>query len=177
MRKCLFALVMLAGCGGAAEQPGGNQAVPASGAERSEQAAKGASRQAIGTSRLTGLYEGGSGERRNQLCILDKGTGNAQFGIVVWGAGLNSCSGAGQAVREGEVLRLQMAGDSECSIRAAIDGPAVKLPAELPAGCDYYCGAGARFSGAEVTRAGSTAQDAMKAKDIVGDPLCESRDP
>ena len=178
MRSWPFAFLLLAACGGAAEQEGNNSASPAGAQEASEGEAKGAAAQAIGTSRLTGLYEDKRQGEPSQLCIIDKGTGNAQFGIIVRGEGLNSCSGAGQAIRDGEMLRLRMAGDSECEIRASIDGATVALPAEVPAGCAYYCAiSGARFGGARLTRTGTTAEDAMKAKDIVGDPLCESRAP
>lgn len=178
MRPWPIALLLLAGCGGADDQAGNNAAAPGPAAEAPDGGAKGAAPTAIGSGRLTGLYEGGSGERRDQLCIVDKGSGDAQFGIIVWGEGLNSCSGAGQVAREGQGLRLRMAGDSQCEIRASIDGAAVVLPAEVPAGCAYYCAAsGARFTGARLTRSGTTDVDALKARDIVGDPLCEPREP
>lgn len=176
MKKSLIILALVAGCGGAAEQPGGNGSAPAT-AEAQEPGAKGAASTAIGTTRLTGLYEGGQAGQRNQLCVVDKGTGNAQFGIVVWGANMHSCSGAGQIVRERDTLRLQMAGDSECEIRATVNGTTVTLPRTLPAGCSYYCGARAQFAGATLTRTGATAEDAMKAKDLAGDPLCAGISP
>jgi hypothetical protein len=86
---------------------------------------------------------------------------------------MHSCSGSGQAVRSGDTLTLTMDGDSTCRIEARMESGTVTLPQTLPAGCSYYCGARARFSGATFTRSGATAADAMKAKDLAGDPLCE----
>ena len=167
MKKALFLLAFLAGCG-RGDQPADNSAEPES---RSAEAA--AKRPAAATdARLTGLYEGGSGAQKNQLCIVEKG-GDAQFGLIVWGGNLHSCAGAGQALRQGERLTLKMAGDEACSIEASLKGGAVSLPKSLPEGCAYYCGARASFAGASFTRAGSTEADAKKATDIAGDPLCD----
>jgi hypothetical protein len=76
-------------------------------------------------------------------------------------------------VRDGARLRLRMAGDEACEVEARIDGGTVTLADTIPEGCSYYCGARARFEGAVLTRRGTSAEDAMKAKDLVGDPLCE----
>ncbi|HWH18704.1 MAG TPA: hypothetical protein VNT77_10290 [Allosphingosinicella sp.] len=157
MRQVLMALVLVAGCG--------------AGADQANNAADDAVGSAVATAGLTGLYEGGS-VRPNQLCIIDEGTGNASFGLVVWGANMHSCSGAGQAVRDGNRLTLTMTGDESCAIEASIEGGKVTLPATLPQGCAYYCGAQARMTGASFTRKGVTAEDAMKATDLVGEPLC-----
>jgi hypothetical protein len=70
------------------------------------------------------------------------------------------------------VLKLAMAGDSACTIEAAISGKTVKLPKEVPAGCSYYCGARASLAGTELTQTGTGKNDALKAKDLVGEPLC-----
>ena len=172
MKKSLIVLVLLAGCGG--REPGnnsvdGNDTLGAA----PKAAAQNPAGAAIATTQLTGLYEGGAGPRRSQLCVVDKGTGNAQFGINIWGPELRACSGAGQAVRAGDRLTLTMAGDSSCTIEARIAGGSVTLPNQLPAGCAYYCGPGASFAGTTLVRSGTTVQDAMKAKDIADDPLCE----
>lgn len=121
--------------------------------------------------RLVGLYEGGAGPRRSQICMVEKGSGT-QFGLLVWGDNLHSCSGAGQASRSGERLTLKMAGDETCTIEARISGGTISLPASLAKGCAYYCGAGARMAGASFTRSGTGEADALKAADIAGDPLC-----
>ncbi|HYD35981.1 MAG TPA: hypothetical protein VEA60_00085 [Allosphingosinicella sp.] len=122
--------------------------------------------------RLTGLYESAAGGQRNQLCMVEKG-GETQFGLIVWGGNLHSCSGAGLAERSGERLSLRMTGDETCAIEASLKGGNVTLPASLPAGCAYYCGARATLAGATFARAGTTAADAKKATDIAGDPLCD----
>lgn len=158
MKRILIALIMVAGCGAGGDGAGdeaGNTA-----------------RQAVQTAGLTGLYEGGATNRPNQMCVIDRGSGNAQFGLVVWGANLHSCSGAGQAVQEGNVLRLAMAGDESCTIEARMENGTVTLPAAVPEGCAYYCGARAQLGGASFAKKGGTAEDAMKARDLVGEPLC-----
>jgi hypothetical protein len=170
MNKPLIVLVLLAGCGPAGP---GNDTVAGNGASP-ETAAREAAEQAVATARLTGLYEGGQPDRRDQLCIIERGAGDARFGIIVWGSDTHSCSGAGEAVREGDRLRLRMAGDEACEVEARIERGTVTLAGTVPEGCGYYCGARARFEGAVLTRRGTSAQDAMKATDLVGDPLCES---
>ena len=128
--------------------------------------------QAVQTASLTGLYESSAAGRRNQLCVVDRATGDARFGLVVRGAGADGCSGAGSAVRQGAVLRLRMSGDEACTIDARIEGTRVTFPAALPSGCAYYCGRGASFAGATFDKTGGGAEDAMRAQDLVGDRLC-----
>lgn len=166
MRQVLMALVLVAGCGA-----GGDQAGNGTGA------ADGVPASAVQTSNLTGLYEGGAPLQPNQICVIDKGTGNAAFGLVVWGENLHSCSGSGEVIREGDTLRLSMAGDESCTIEGKISGGNVTLPQAVPEGCSYYCGARARLAGATFTKKGGTAEDAMKAKDLVGEPLCSGLSP
>lgn len=154
-----LALLALAGCGRDDGEIGANQAAPAP------------APAAVGTTQLTGLYESAD-TRPNQMCVIDSGAGNARFGLVVWGAELHSCSGIGEAVRDGNVLRLSMAGDEQCVIEARIDGTSVTLPETAPEGCAYYCGARARLGSASFEKVGDTPQDALRATDLVGDPLC-----
>jgi hypothetical protein len=171
MKKILYILLVLAACG--RDDPAANNLAGA--AESAGPAAAGKSRPASSEApetRLTGLYEGGSGAQKNQMCIVEKG-GDAQFGLLVWGGNLHSCSGAGTAVRKGERLTLRMTGDEACTIDATLKDGVVTLPAKLPLGCAYYCGARASLAGARFTRAGSSAADAKKATDIAGDPLCD----
>jgi hypothetical protein len=168
-------LLTLSACGGSddagnqAAAPGGdNRAAPAKAA-----AGPGPAKSAVQTAGLTGLYEGGTGPQRSQMCIVDKGTGNAQFGINLWGGNMHSCSGAGSAVRAGNRLTLTMAGDQSCTLNATISGNTVTLPTDVAQGCAYYCGARARFSGQTLERTGTTVADAVKATDLAGDPLCD----
>lgn len=159
MRQVLMALVLVAGCGAGADQ--GN-----------DSADGGVAADAVQTAGLTGLYEGGAPLRPNQMCVIDRGTGSASFGLVVWGEDMNSCAGSGEAVRQGDTLRLTMAGDESCAIEARMEGGTVTLPQALPQGCAYYCGAEATLGGASFARKGGSVEDAMKAKDLVGEPLC-----
>ena len=165
MKRMLAACLLLAGCGGGGEEA--NQAVPTQ-PQTAQPKADGA---ALAT--LTGLYEGGRAARPNQLCITEGKGGANRFGLVVWGANDHSCSGSGTASRRGDSLRLTMLGDSSCTLEAPISGATVTLPAALPQGCAYYCGARASFARASFSRAGSTEADAKKATDIAGDPLCD----
>ncbi|HEX8623356.1 MAG TPA: hypothetical protein VF718_15415 [Allosphingosinicella sp.] len=164
MKKSFLILLLLAGCGrGDAPPDEGNGAAPAAGGQAAGPAAP------ASKARLTGLYEGGTGAQKNQLCLADKGA-ETEFGLIVWGANLHSCSGAGVAVRSGERLTLRMTGDETCAIEATLKGGTIALPATLPTGCAYYCGARASLAGASFTRAGD---DVKKATDIAGDPLCD----
>ncbi|HEX8307619.1 MAG TPA: hypothetical protein VF645_04295 [Allosphingosinicella sp.] len=167
MKKTLVILLLLAACG--RDDPAAeNRAAPGPGAPA---ASKSISPNAGGSAqtRLAGLYEGGSGAQKNQMCIVEKG-GGAQFGLLVWGGNLSSCSGAGRAERKGDRLTLTMTGDETCTIDARLEDGVVTLPAKLPLGCAYYCGARASFAGASLTRTGA---DVKKATDIAGDPLCD----
>lgn len=154
-------MLLLAACSPSGEPAGQSEA-------QDDAAAPGAGAAAAG---LTGLYESGAKGRPDQLCMIDEAKG-ARFGLVVWGAGLNSCSGTGTAERKGEGLRLRMTGDETCAIDARLEGGTVILPASIPEGCAYYCGSGASLANARFTRSGSSLADAARARDLVGDPLC-----
>jgi hypothetical protein len=162
MKKSLIVLALVAGCGASGQsQGGGNTSDAVSGGETAAAAGGG----------LAGLYESAAGARPSQMCILEKG-GKAQFGVTIWGANLRACSGAGTATLAGERLTLRMTGDSACTLDATLRNGIVTFPASAPAGCAYYCGAGAGFAGATLTRRGAGAAAAMKAKDVAGEALC-----
>lgn len=165
MKKIFLLLLCLAACG--RDDPAAdNRSAPVKGAEASK--ARPSAPSSAGA-RLAGLYEGGSGAQKNQMCIVDKG-GEPEFGLLVWGGNLHSCSGAGRAVRKGSALTLTMTGDETCRIEASIREGVVELPKTLPKGCAYYCGGRASLGGARFTRVGD---DVKKATDIAGDPLCD----
>lgn len=167
----LLLLPLLAGACGA--QGGLNQAdgpKPANGAEPA--AGGGAPPPVVQTTTLTGLYEGGTGQPRSQLCVVERAGGEGRFGMVVHGAGGQSCAGSGAAVRQGPAVRLSMQGDEACTVTAQLQGTRLVLPAQLPAGCNYYCSRGATLAGAAFDKTGGTAEDAMRATDLVGDRLC-----
>ncbi len=172
MKKFLVALVLVAGCSSDEErQSAGNQtAAPAESAQpRPQPQPQGTSGARLAS--LGGLYEGGPPDRRHQMCIVEA-DGADRFGLVVWGSNMHSCSGSGSVRREGNVMRLSMAGDSACTIDATISGTTVKMPANVPAGCSYYCGPRAKLTGVELTQTGTKRADAMRAKDLVGESLC-----
>ncbi len=169
MKKLLFAVLILAACSrDGADSGGGNASAPAG-----QTVSEGRSSPSGAITTLTGLYEGGGGAGpRDQMCMVDPQGETARFGLVVWGAEQHSCSGSGTATRSGERLQLKMAGDETCTIDARISGAEIVLPDTLPDGCAYYCGARARMNGARFTQAGTGRDDAIEAKDLVGDPLC-----
>ncbi|MGA9582687.1 MAG: hypothetical protein WBR13_12045 [Allosphingosinicella sp.] len=170
MKKTLLIFLLLAACG--RDDPAAdNRAAPGAAGPAAAGESSPASSDSAST-RLTGLYEGGAGPQKNQMCIVEKGR-DAEFGLVVWGGNLHSCSGAGRAVRKGERLSLSMTGDETCTIDATLRDGKVTLPANLPLGCAYYCGARASLAGASFTRSGSGEAEARKATDIAGDPLCD----
>ncbi|MEA3063718.1 MAG: hypothetical protein QOJ27_146 [Sphingomonadales bacterium] len=167
MKKSLLVLLLLAGCG-RGDPATDNRAEPERpAAEPGKESPPGET-----GARLTGLYEGGEGAQKNQLCIVEKGS-EARFGLLVWGGNLHSCSGAGIARRGGGRLQLSMTGDETCTIDATLKDGVVVLPQTLPTGCAYYCGAHASLAGARFTRSGTTEADAHKATDIAGDRLCD----
>lgn len=171
MKKLLVAAVLLASCSGSDESEqmvGGNEAAPA--VRGQNQSERSAAPEVLAT--LTGLYEGGGREPRHQMCVVKGQGGDQRFGLIVWGGNQHSCSGSGTVARNGNGLRLAMAGDSACTIEASISGKTIKLPEAVPQGCAYYCGQRATLGGAELTQQGTTEAAAMRAKDLVGEPLC-----
>lgn len=175
--KRLLLLPLLAAAACQPQDAMTNNGVPATAAPRPGEtaAAPAAAPQAVQTATLTGLYESiGTAGSRSQMCMVDRGAGGGgtRFAIVLRGPGSETCSGDGSAVRQGGVLRLNMAGDEACAIEARIEGGRISFPPATPAGCAYYCSRGARFAGAAFDKTGGTAEDAMRAEDLVGDRLC-----
>jgi hypothetical protein len=125
----------------------------------------------VQTATLTGLYESGGADRRSRMCAIER-DGTVRFGLVVWSAADQGCSGAGTATRSGDRLRLVLAGSESCTIEARIEGRRLVFPPTQPPGCAYYCSPGARFAGAALDKIGGTEADAMRAEDLVGDRLC-----
>ncbi len=65
-----------------------------------------------------------------------------------------------------------MAGDVDCAIDAEMEGTRVTFPATVPDGCSYYCSPAATLAGKAFEKTGDTAEDALRASDLVGNPLC-----
>ena len=169
MKKSLLLLALVTGCGG--DVSGGNDQSGNGAAPATQTEAGAAPSAASSPNTLTGLYESGSGDQKNQLCMVEKGSAT-QFGLIAWGADMHSCAGAGTAVRTDDRLTLTMTGDSSCTIQARFEDGKIILPGTLPEGCAYYCGARASMANVDFSRTGTTAADAAKAKDLAGDPLC-----
>jgi hypothetical protein len=172
MKRIALLFLLAAGCGTSAQRET-NEASVAPKDAPPEAAAPEAPAGPEEPAALTGLYEGARTQATDQLCMVAGARPDeARFGLVVWGSDLHSCLGAGQAVRQGDRLTLRMSGDSSCEIVSTVKDGAIAMPATVPQGCSYYCGARASFAGASFTRKGATTADAMKATDLVGDPLC-----
>lgn len=161
MRKALCLAFCLAACG----QSDGN------GGRADRSGRPDAPRAPVQTATLTGLYESG-GARPSQVCIVEQGGGGGRFGLVTREGDRPGCSGAGTAVRAGDRLRLTMDGESACAIEARIREGEVAFPAAVPPGCSYYCAPGAPLAGLAFVKVGGTREDALRARDLVGDPLC-----
>lgn len=160
MRKLLLlASFLAAGCGQGSEP-----------AQNVSTMAPAPSRAPAQTATLTGLYESGDSPP-GQLCITEQGR-TARFGLVTRRGARAGCSGAGTAIRTGDVLRLTMTGDSACVIQARLQGTVLSLPTTMPGGCAYYCAPGATAAGAVFIKTGGAQADARRARDSVGDPLC-----
>jgi hypothetical protein len=176
----LAATFLLAACAGGGEGEGNEAASTKAGSGKSApggaagSGAAAAGRPIAAGDSLTGLYERKDGGLSSQLCIVQRGGGEARFGLNLWGGNMHSCSGAGTAVRSGQQLTLTMAGDRACVITARIQGNAIRLPERVPEGCSYYCGARARMTGVSLARTGTTEADALKARDVVDEPLCDA---
>ena len=162
MRKLLlFAVSLAAGCGQGPTQTGNGSG---------NRAAAAPARGPVQTATLTGLYES-TGPSASQLCITEQG-GAARFGLVTRSSGMVACSGAGTATRSGSTLRLVMGGESACRIEARLDGGRVVFPPSFPRGCDYYCRPGGGVGTPALVKTGGTSEDALRARDLAGGPLC-----
>jgi hypothetical protein len=167
MKRFLIALLILGGCS-QSEEPQQRDAAEGKG----DQTLTSTSGKPGEIRTLMGLYEGGEVSPRNQLCIVENKGEQPRFGIVIWGENQHSCSGSGTVLRDGDRLQLKMAGDETCTIAARISGKTIILPESVPDGCSYYCGARARLTAVRFDQVGTGRDDAAKAKDLVGDPLC-----
>jgi hypothetical protein len=123
---------------------------------------------------LTGLYEKKEGGLSSQLCIVEKEQGSGRFGLNIWGGNMHACSGSGTVTRNGNQLTLAMEGDRSCSLTAAIEGNSIRLPTEIPEACNYYCGKQANMARVSLARTGTSQADALKARDVVDEPLCDT---
>jgi hypothetical protein len=123
---------------------------------------------------LTGLYQSAGPAPASQMCIVPTKHGGSRFGLVIWGGNYHSCSGSGAARRAGDRLFLTMAGESACRVEAKIAGSNIVFPGQVAPGCSYYCGARATLAGARLAQRGAGRAEAMKATDLVGEPLCVS---
>jgi hypothetical protein len=167
----LIATLSLCACGGDDEgNSAGNLAGGAKGGAAA-QSVKPGTPIAAGDS-LTGLYEKKEGGLSSQLCIVERGQGAARFGLNIWGGNMHACSGSG--TREGGKLTLAMEGDRACTVTATIEGDAIRLPSDIPEACNYYCGEQAKMAGVSLARTGNSQADALKARDVVDEPLCDA---
>ncbi|WP_158702983.1 hypothetical protein [Allosphingosinicella vermicomposti] len=171
MRAVLIALLLLSACGRE-----GEEAKQADGEASSERAKTPPVLRADGQpGSLTGLYESGQGIGTSQLCAIEKSGQPTRFALVLRGAGDRSCSGGGTLRREGRDLHFTMAGESTCTFDARLEGRRLVISNAVPSGCSYYCTAGTSLAGAGFTMVAPSVEDALRARDLVGEPLCGTR--
>lgn len=129
--------------------------------------------ESVRTDDLTGLYLGeGEGKYQDRICMVAAPSGAVRFGIVTLERDRSACSGLGRVEQAGAELRLVMAGEEECIVRARMDGTKIALLAAGPGSCSYYCSPGARLAGKAFEKTGDTAEAALGAADLVGNSLC-----
>jgi hypothetical protein len=167
--RAVMMILLLAGCSKADEGEGKEEGEP-----------KGAGKAAPifradgALASLTGLYEGGPDLAPSQLCIIDEKQ-EIRFALLMRRDAEKSCSGGGTLVRDGGTLRFTMAGESACAFDAALNGRTVTVSGPVPPSCSYYCTAGTSLDGANFTLHGASIEDARRARDLVGEPLCGER--
>lgn len=146
------AACLLAGCGGNGSDAGGD-------------AGPGGA--------VSGLYTQTQGERRGQLCLVERDGRAGSFGFITWGRGDANCSGSGSIRKEADRLTLLLDGDEGCSIEAEAEGGALRVTRSLSGECArYYCAGGASLDGVRFERSEDGIVGAGKARDLVGAPLC-----
>jgi len=163
-------IIALSSCGEKA-------AAPKEGQKAEKGAAKAVFRPDGQLANLTGLYESGPDQARSQLCVVEAPGEDIRFAMVLRRDRDRSCSGGGTVKREGETLRFTMAGESACTFEAELKGHRVGAAAAVPSGCAYYCTVGTSLAGADFTLVGASLEDAGRARDLVGEPLCGSLSP
>src|SRR3546814_12786106 len=82
------------------------------------------------------------------------------------------CTASGTARREGELLRVTLAGKDGCGFDARYEGDRIVLPGTLPKGCARYCTGRASLAGMEVDRLSDSAAEARAMRDAKGRLLC-----
>lgn len=119
-----------------------------------------------------GLYLGSGAAEESRLCITGSQATGWRFALVLRDERGLACGGAGRAEVVPAGLRLEMAGDESCEIEARLSGLEMAFEPPLEDGCAYYCAQGASLAGASFRKIGGSEEDALKARDPVGDPLC-----
>lgn len=114
---------------------------------------------------LTGLYAGGS----DRMCMIERDE-TTRIGLFVdFGDGIR-CRAQGNAVRDGERLRIDLGKD--CAFDAGFDGDRVRFPGTLPGGCRAMCTRRASLSGLILDRLSDSASEAAALRDRSGNALC-----
>lgn len=104
---------------------------------------------------------------RDGLCLAGR-DGSLRAGLIVYGEGDSNCSLSGQARQSGDQLVITPRGDSSCRVQVEFGADGARI-GRREAGCSYYCGPGADFSGRLLP---SSDEDSTAVRDFGGDPLC-----
>ncbi|WP_245968185.1 hypothetical protein [Hephaestia caeni] len=115
----------------------------------------------------TGLYA----RATDRICVLPAPQ-DFIIGIDMdYGDGQH-CTASGTARREGELLRVTLAGNEGCGFDARFEGDRIVLPGTLPKGCAHYCTGRASLAGMEADRLSDSAAEARAMRDAKGRLLC-----
>ncbi|HVI99669.1 MAG TPA: hypothetical protein VM657_11465 [Sphingomonas sp.] len=115
----------------------------------------------------TGLYARDAG----RVCVSPAPQDFAIGVDLDYGDG-QRCSASGVARREGELLRVTLAGQGDCAFAARFEGDRIVLPGTLPDGCRSYCTGRASLAGMEAERLSDSAAEARAMRDARGRLLC-----
>lgn len=125
----------------------------------------------VGSS-IVGLYErAGIPDQPSRICIIADGEGH-RFGYKSSYEGPQNCSAKGRVVRSGSTLEFAIDGDPACSLSATVTATGLMLGKSEGPECSYYCAANAELEPGPFEKVGSSATDARRAVDLVGEPLC-----
>ena len=96
---------------------------------------------------LSGAFERRSDLGTDRFCAVGNDQNGYQVGMIAVFGPESKCEGLGEAVRNGENVRITLTSKQQCSFTASFDGVELQLPGSLPESCESYCTPRALFDG------------------------------
>ena len=96
---------------------------------------------------LSGAFERQSDLGTDRFCAVGNDENGYQVGMIAVFGPESKCEGLGEAVRNGENVRITLNSEEQCSFTARFDGVELQLPGSLPESCASYCTPRALFDG------------------------------